>query len=56
LLIETHPLTIALLIDPTSAVFDVHENVVAASVGPDKAESATVSSFPARIEKKYCGM
>jgi hypothetical protein len=39
LLIETHPLTIAQLIDPTSAVFDVHENVVAASVGPDKAEA-----------------
>jgi hypothetical protein len=42
LLIETHPLTVAQLIDPASAVFDVHENVVAASVRPDKAE-ATVA-------------
>jgi hypothetical protein len=39
LLIETHPLTVAQFIDPASAVFDVHENVVAASVRPDKAEA-----------------
>jgi hypothetical protein len=39
LLIETHPLTVAQLIDPASAVFDVHENVVATSVRPDKAEA-----------------
>jgi hypothetical protein len=33
LLIETHPLTVAQFIDPASAVFDVHENVVAAASG-----------------------